>query len=199
MGGAFGAGAISSSSGGARPQTAEIIKTFGQKCPQLIANNRPNVSDYVVELDHEGGKGLLSHRNKIAVFVRTSGDGIFSMSTLSVGGSVENACTAIQAHWAAHAADLRVAAATAAAPAPWPPPIVVQTLAAVIPSVTVEASIPNCDIEVDGEFVGNTPSTLTLAPGKHQIAVKKAGYQDWLKMVTVTGGSVRLNAEMTAK
>lgn len=198
-GGVFGAGAISSSSGGARPQTAEIIKTFGQKCPQLIANNRPNMADYVVELDHEGGKSILSHKNKIAVFVRTSGDGIFSMSTLSVGGSVENACTAIQAHWAAHAVELKAASATAAAPAPPPIPIVVQTAAAATPGVNVGANVPNCDIEVDGEFVGNTPSVVTLAPGKHQIAVKKSGYQDWSKAVTVTGGNVQLNAEMVAR
>src|SRR5438105_12249115 len=58
-GGANGAFAAQSS-GGARPQTAEIIKTFGQRCPQVTVNNRVDASNYVVELDHEGGKGLLS-------------------------------------------------------------------------------------------------------------------------------------------
>jgi hypothetical protein len=47
------------SSGGARPQTAEIIKTFGERCPDVIINNKPDKSDYVVLLDHEGGKGLV--------------------------------------------------------------------------------------------------------------------------------------------
>ena len=70
------------SAGGARPQTAEVIKTFGQRCPEVIVNNRADVSDYIVELDHEGGKGLLRHKDKIAVFVRTSGDSIFSKSDL---------------------------------------------------------------------------------------------------------------------
>ena len=42
-----------SSSGGARPQTAEVIKTFGQRCPQVLVNNRAEASNYVVELDHE--------------------------------------------------------------------------------------------------------------------------------------------------
>jgi hypothetical protein len=79
--GSFGA----SSSGGARPQTAEIIKTFGQRCPQVTVNNRAEASNYIVELDHEGGKGFLMHKDKIAVFVQTSGDSIFSESTLSVG------------------------------------------------------------------------------------------------------------------
>jgi len=101
--GSFGA----SSSGGARPQTAEIIKTFGQRCPQVTINNRIDVSNYIVELDHEGGKGLLAHKDKIAVFVQKSGDSIFSKSTLSLGGSVQDACTALLAHWGAHASELK--------------------------------------------------------------------------------------------
>jgi hypothetical protein len=196
-----GGGFFASSSGGARPQTAEVIKTFGQRCPQVLVNNRPTMSDYVVELDHEGGKGLLTHKDKIAVFIRTSGDSIFSKSTLSVGGSVQDACTAITAHWAAHAQELKAAAIAAAAPPPSPAPIVVQTSAAAAPSpgVSVDATVPNCDIEVDGEFVGNTPSVITLAPGKHQISVTKTNYQPWTRTIAFTGGTVHLNAEMVTK
>jgi hypothetical protein len=47
-------------------------------------------------------------------------------------------------------------------------------------------------------FVGSTPSTLNLAPGKHEIAVKKTGYQDWSRSMMVGSGSVRLN-ETVAK
>jgi hypothetical protein len=64
--------------------------------------------------------------------------------------------------------------------------------------LTVEANVPNCDIEVDGSFMGNTPSTLNLAPGKHEIVVKKAGYQDWPRSMMVGSGAVRLSADMTA-
>jgi PEGA domain len=71
--------------------------------------------------------------------------------------------------------------------------------AAATSGLTVEASVPNCDIEVDGSFVGSTPSTLNLAPGKHEIVVKKTGYQDWSRSMMVGGGSVRLSAEMEAK
>jgi hypothetical protein len=71
--------------------------------------------------------------------------------------------------------------------------------AAAASGLTIEASVPNCDIEVDGSFVGSTPSTLNLAPGKHEIVVKKAGFQDWSRSMMVGGGSVRLSAEMVAK
>src|SRR5438270_4769548 len=49
--------------GGARPQTAEIIKTFGERCPQVTINNKQDKADYVVLLDHEGGKGLALRDN----------------------------------------------------------------------------------------------------------------------------------------
>jgi hypothetical protein len=62
--------------------------------------------------------------------------------------------------------------------------------------LTVEANVPNCDIEVDGSFMGSTPSTLNLTPGKHEIVVKKAGYQDWSRSMMLGGGAVRLSAEM---
>jgi hypothetical protein len=87
-------GATSSFSGGARPQTAEIIKTLNQRCPELTVTNNLGRADFVVVLDHEGGKGLLRHRNKIAVFGR-NGDDIFSDSTRELGNAVKDACAAM--------------------------------------------------------------------------------------------------------
>lgn len=65
-------------------------------------------------------------------------------------------------------------------------------------ALTIESSVPNCDIEVDGSFVGSTPSTLNLAPGKHDIVVKKAGYKDWSRSMTVASGTIRVSADMVA-
>lgn len=82
------------SSGGARPQTAEIVKTFGQRCPEVTVTIKQEKADYVVLLDHEGGKGATKRDNKIAVFNR-DGDSIFSASTRSLGNAVKDACAAI--------------------------------------------------------------------------------------------------------
>jgi hypothetical protein len=84
-------GASSSFSGGARPQTAEIIKTFNQRCSELTVTNNLGKANFVIVLDHEGGKGLLAHRNKIAVF-NQDGDDIFSNSTRELGNAVKDAC-----------------------------------------------------------------------------------------------------------
>lgn len=182
------AGAVS---GGASPQTAEVIKTFGQRCPGVIVNNLPTASNYVVRLEHEGGKGLLRKKDKVAVFVKKTGDSIFSESTLSVGGSVQDACAAIEAHWQKNAADLMAPAS----PSTEPSAASVAT-APTTASLAVDSSVPGADIEIDGNFVGNTPSTISVAAGQHTVTVKKKGYAPWSRTMTVSGGSVHLNADL---
>ena len=185
--------------GGARPQTAEIVKTFGERCPQVVTNNIQANTDYVVVLDHEGGKSFLSHRNKVAVFNRVSGDSVVSKSTMSLGGSVQTACEAIDQDWAAHGPAIRVAAAAAqsrAAASQSPPtPAAAATPTTAKLSVT---SIPDgADIEVDGSFVGNTPSDIDVPAGEHTVTVKKSGFQTWEKKLKVSSGSnVHLKAEL---
>jgi hypothetical protein len=61
----------------------------------------------------------------------------------------------------------------------------------------LESDPSGADIEVDGNFVGNTPSDVQVAEGDHAITVKKAGFKDWQRTVKVSAGSnVRLNAEL---
>lgn len=67
------------------------------------------------------------------------------------------------------------------------------------PSVSIDSTPPGADIEIDGAFVGNTPSTVNVAVGSHDIAVKKKGFAYWTKTLNVTGGSVHLNAELDAE
>lgn len=83
-------------SGGARPQTVEIMKNFGEKCPAVIVTNKREKAAYVVLLDHEGGKGYARRDNKVAVFNR-DGDLLHSGSTRTLGNSVKDACVAITA------------------------------------------------------------------------------------------------------
>jgi hypothetical protein len=185
------------SHGGARPQTAEIIKTFGQRCPNVVINNKQDKADYVVVLDHEGGKGLLRHKNKVAVFNAASGDSIVSHSTLSLGGSVQDACEAITKDWTEHGAAIRAAVADAAKAKLLPVAATAATLpAAQVAKVSITSSPDNADIEIDGSFVGNTPSTTELVPGEHTISVKKSGFKAWERKVKVGGGDIRINAEM---
>jgi hypothetical protein len=67
---------------------------------------------------------------------------------------------------------------------------------AVQASLAVDSTQPGADIEIDGTFVGNTPSTLSVTAGSHKVVVKKKGFRDWTRTLNVTGGTVHLNAEL---
>jgi hypothetical protein len=84
--------------GGARPQTAEIIKTFNERCARCVVTMNKEKADYVVVLDHEGGKSLIRHDNKFALFNK-NGDAIKSGSTRSLGTAVKEACEALTKDW----------------------------------------------------------------------------------------------------
>lgn len=61
----------------------------------------------------------------------------------------------------------------------------------------LESSPSGADIEVDGGFVGNTPSDVQVPEGDHTVTVKKTGFKDWERKMKVSGGSsVHLNAEL---
>ena len=85
-------------SGGARPQTAEIVKTLHERCPKLIVTRKEERADYILVLQHEGGK-FVRKDNKYAVF-NADGDAIESGSTRSLGNAVKDACAAMVSDWA---------------------------------------------------------------------------------------------------
>ena len=83
------------------------------------------------------------------------------------------------------------AVAPVAAPAPAAQPVAPAGPGA---AVSVSSSVAAAEIEVDGVFVGNTPTTLQLSPGVHRIVVKH-GAKTWQRTLHVNGGStVSLNA-----
>lgn len=182
---------VAGNHGGARPQTAEIFKTFGEKCPGVTVNMKQEKADYVVVLEHEGGKGWIRKDNKVAVF-NWSGDSIASKSTRSLGGSVEVACGAIAEHWAAHKQERASAnAAQLETNKAAPPPEL-----AAHPKITVASDPIAADIEVDGNFVGSTPSSIDLTPGEHVVRITKPGYQPWERKMKVMNGSINVNAQL---
>jgi hypothetical protein len=172
-------------SGGARPQTAEIIKTFSERCGNVIVNNKKEKADYVVLLHHEGGKDLVRRDNKVVVFNR-DGDSILSHSTRSLGNAVTDACSAITKDWNSNPPRVNASLDQSAAPSG-------DT------RLEVSSTPVGAEIEVDGSFVGSTPSAIHLKPGEYNVTVKKNGYTSWQRMVKVTGGNVNLVAELQEK
>ena len=63
----------------------------------------------------------------------------------------------------------------------------------------ITSTPPGADIEVDGKFVGNTPSSISVAPGDHDITIKKTGFIAWERRTTVSTGHINIGAELTAE
>ncbi len=63
----------------------------------------------------------------------------------------------------------------------------------------VSSTPDGADIEIDGNFVGNTPSTLGVAAGPHQISVKKAGFKPWERTITVSSGHIKVDATLESQ
>jgi hypothetical protein len=66
-------------------------------------------------------------------------------------------------------------------------------------SVAVDSTPKGADIEIDENFVGNTPSTVQVTTGQHTITVKKKGFTDWSRKINVTGGSIHVDADLDPK
>jgi hypothetical protein len=52
------------------------------------------------------------------------------------------------------------------------------------------------EIEVDGNYAGNTPSTETLAPGEHTIRISKSGYKAWERKTKTSAGHINVAAKL---
>ena len=76
-----------------------------------------------------------------------------------------------------------------------PPPV-----AAPPPQIPAELAVSSnqtgADIELDGHFVGSTPSKLQMTPGEHSIRITKKGFIPWERKMTAAAGSINLDADL---
>ena len=63
----------------------------------------------------------------------------------------------------------------------------------------VSSTPDGADIEIDGNFVGSTPSTVGVAAGPHQLSLKKAGFKPWERKITVSNGHIKIDATLESQ
>jgi PEGA domain len=64
--------------------------------------------------------------------------------------------------------------------------------------ITITSTPGGADIQLDGSFVGDTPSTVSISAGDHMITITKAGYKPWSRKIKVSGGKIDVAAELEA-
>ena len=82
------------------------------------------------------------------------------------------------------------AAQPPSSPQPAPTPAPANPLMPEEPaSVDFNSNPPGADILIDGNVVGNTPSTLHVDAGRHVIQLRIGGYRSWTRTMVVEPGS----------
>jgi hypothetical protein len=82
--------------------------------------------------------------------------------------------------------------------APVPVQAVSEAQATTSSDVAVTSNPAGADIEVDGAFVGDTPSTISVTAGDRTISLKKPGFTPWERTLKVSGGKIQITAELQA-
>jgi lipid-binding SYLF domain-containing protein len=63
--------------------------------------------------------------------------------------------------------------------------------------ITITSNPTIAEVELNGYFNGMTPRSKQVSPGQYQITLRKAGFADWVRTVTVTPGErVTVAAEL---
>jgi len=77
------------------------------------------------------------------------------------------------------------------------PPAAPKTRDASVCILEVGSDPPGADVELDGKFVGNTPTMLRLKPGEYTVTVRKAGFASWTrKLAAIPDNELRITAEL---
>jgi hypothetical protein len=63
--------------------------------------------------------------------------------------------------------------------------------------IEVNSDPTGADVELEGKFVGNTPTTLRLKPGEYTLTVRKAGFVPWTrKLAAIPENQLRVMAQL---
>jgi PEGA domain-containing protein len=72
------------------------------------------------------------------------------------------------------------------------------TVDAASTELTLTSTPDGADVEIDGAFVGSTPSNIPIANGDHTVRVSKRGYQPYERRLRISGGSISVHADLEA-
>jgi hypothetical protein len=52
------------------------------------------------------------------------------------------------------------------------------------------------EIDIDGNYAGNTPSSMSVAAGEHAIKISKPGFKTWERKLKINAGNIKVGAEL---
>jgi hypothetical protein len=173
----------------------EMSKDFEEVCPGVRVTITQQMADYTVLLNHiEIGLFVRDNQFQIAdksgdLLAKTKEGG-------SIKGGVKKVCDLILANWAKIKAEATAVSGAEPAPPPLADPVAPMQPAAV--QLSISSTPDGADIEIDGGFVGSTPSAIETTPGDHVVVIQKKGFKKWERKMKVSNGMINLRAELDA-
>jgi hypothetical protein len=70
-----------------------------------------------------------------------------------------------------------------------PPPAAVPEVSRNTTMCSFTSNPAGAEITLDGMYVGNTPSTIAVGPGKHYVVLAMSGFAKWKREMMVSAGS----------
>jgi hypothetical protein len=62
----------------------------------------------------------------------------------------------------------------------------------------ISSTPSGAEVQLDGNFVGSTPSAIGVSPGDHVITINKSGYKSWERRLKTSSGKVNIVADLEA-
>ena len=66
------------------------------------------------------------------------------------------------------------------------------------PALQITSTPADAQVQIDGAAAGRTPLNITVTVGKHEVSIRKSGYSDWSKTLSVSGGVTQVEAALEA-
>jgi hypothetical protein len=194
---------------GPNARVIEIQAHLTKLCPKVTVTNRSDTADFTLLFRREGGKrstmfafgglaGLaLSAASKVdgASLFTASGDLVTATKQRTVENAIREICASIPAT-VAHIAQPAPVQASGAEPTPPPIPDPVAPMQIATVQLSISSSPDGADIEIDGGYVGNTPSAVETTPGDHLVVIHKKGFSKWERKMKVSAGNINVRAEL---
>ena len=183
-------------------QTVPMRAALSKFCPSFVSTTNQQNADFTI-FDAHQEQGIIVRVNQFTVS-NGNGDIIKQFNAGSIVQGMQISCTAVTTAWANRPPEpppqpVAPAPAPEAAPAPAPEPVQAPAPAPAAPEtqrVAITSTPEGADITVDNKFMGNTPSTVLLPLGDHTVAISKNDFYTWEREVTLSGGTIKLNAEL---
>lgn len=77
-----------------------------------------------------------------------------------------------------------------------PTPSTETTTTASAATLDFSSNPAGAEIEIDGNYAGNTPSSMSVAAGDHAIKISKTGFKPWERKLKISAGNIKVGADL---